>query len=297
MGTGIQCLCCPCVSCGGSAYTTNVEQGWVSVVTRFGRFNRILPPGRHRYNTMAETIIPVNLKTCCLDIKPQEVMTADNLSIKIDAVCYYRVLDAKKATFSVDNYKFALSNLAAVTLRTVLGEFTLGQIFANRSQLNARLKTLIDEASDRWGIQVGRVEISDIALDKQMQRAMAAKAEANAQAEAKVIQARAQRDASSILAEAAQFMEGQPASIQLQWMETLRIVATQGKTSTIIIPPNMESMAALAAAGTAAGAQVGVPGMQAMAAAGAFEQPFGSPMSAAFGQEQSKSRKKKGGMR
>jgi len=218
IGSCFAVLCSPCAVCGPAPHIVTVQQGTVGVVTRFGRFHHILPPGRHRRNIMAEAVKHVSLKTRCLDIQPQELMTADKLTIKIDAVCFYKVFDAQKATFAVENYEFALANLAQVTIRTVLGENTLAEIFGQRAKLNTRLMELIDEASDPWGIKVGNVELKDIKIDRQMQRAMAAKAEACQMAEAKIIQSKAQRDAASILAEAAGQMEEQPAALQLQWM-------------------------------------------------------------------------------
>lgn len=253
MGQCYNVICCPFAVLGGGPQMITVQQGSVGVVTSFGRFNRILPPGRHRFNIMAETVLPVSLKVTCLDVPPQEVMTADNLTIKIDAVTYYKVFDAQKATFAVESYKHSLANLAQVTLRTVLGEHTLAEQFKSREKINARLKELIDEASDPWGIQVNRVEIKSIEIDPSMQRAMAAKAEAGAEAEAKIIQAKAQRDASSILADAAGQMESQPAALKLQYMETLRIISTQGRNSVVIVPEMMDTTQALAAK-SAAGA-------------------------------------------
>lgn len=250
MGTCFNVVCCPCAVIGPSFNMTTIEQGWVGVVLRFGRYHRTLPPGRHRFNVMAEQIAPVCLKVCCLDVPPQEVMTSDNLTIKIDAVCYFKVFDAQKAIFCVDNYKFALGNLAQVTLRTVLGENTLAEIFGQRHKLNMRLQDLIDEASDPWGIKVGRVEIKGIEIDNKMQRAMAAKVEAVQEAQAKLIQAKAQRDASVILADAAAKMEEQPGSLRLQYMETLRIIATQGQNRTVIVPDRMETGSSLAASTT-----------------------------------------------
>merc|ERR1719188_2933128 len=147
----------------------------------------------------------------------------------------------------------ALSNLAQVTIRTVLGENTLAEIFGQRQKLNHRLKELIDHASDPWGIKVGDVELKGITIDNQMQRAMAAKAEANQMAEAKIIQSKAQRDAAAILAEAAGQMEEQPAALRLQWMETLRTISTQGKNPCVIIPENMDAATALAAKTMATG--------------------------------------------
>merc|ERR1712194_366613 len=169
----------------------------------------------------------------------QAVMTKDNLTVQIDAVCFYSVYDAQKAVFSIDNYPWALGNLAQVTLRTVLGENTLSEIFAHRVRINQRLQELIDEASDAWGIKVSRVELKKIEIDDNMQRAMAAKAEAQQEAEAKIIQARAQRDSAAILTDAAEKMNEQPTSLKLQWFETLRIISTQGRNVTVIVPDNM----------------------------------------------------------
>jgi len=238
--------CCPCASLGCSSNMVTIEKGSVGVVKRLGKFHHLLPPGRHSFNTMAEEIMPVSLKVHCLDVRPQEVMTADKLSVRIDAVCFFRVFDAEKAIFRVENYPMALANLAQVTIRTVLGENTLAEIFGQRQKLNQRLKELIDHASDPWGIKVGDVELKGITIDQQMQRAMAAKAEANQMAEAKIIQSKAQRDAASILAEAAGKMDAQPAAIKLQWMETLRQVTTQGRNRTIIIPKDMDPTSAMA---------------------------------------------------
>jgi len=247
IGNAYNVICCPCAVLGAAPHMCTIEQGFVGVVTRFGKFHHLLPPGRHRFNVMAEAVIPVSMKTRCLDVRPQELMTADKLTIKIDAVCFYRVQDAQKATFAVENYEFALGNLAQVTIRTVLGENTLAEIFGQRQKLNTRLKQLIDEASDPWGIKVGDVELKGIEIDRQMQRAMAAKAEANQMAEAKIIQSKAQRDAASILAEAAGQMDEQPAALKLQYMETLRTISTQGKNQCVIIPESMDASAALAA--------------------------------------------------
>jgi regulator of protease activity HflC (stomatin/prohibitin superfamily) len=218
-------------------------------VTSFGQYSHTLPPGRHKFNTYSEEVQVVNLKTVAMDVSPQEVVTKDNLMVRIDAVCFYSVLDAQRALFNVDNFREALSNLCQVTLRTVLGENTLSELFQQRQKINARLQELIDESSDAWGIKVSRVELSDISVDPQMTRALAAKAEANQVAEAKLIQARAQRDAAEVLSEAAGLMSSRPASLKLQWFETLRIIATQGISQTVIVPDIMSAGEAIAVRG------------------------------------------------
>lgn len=241
LGNCFQTACCVCAGAGLCPNLITISQGSVGIVMKFGRYERTLGPGRHHFNIMAEKVISINLKTVCLDIPYQEMITADNLVVSIDAVCYYYVFDACKAAFSVDDYPYALTNLANVMLRTVLGEHTLGEIFASRQKLNERLRLLLDEASDPWGIRVERVEIKGIEIDKLMQRAMAAKAEAHQEAEAKIIQAKAQRDSAKILAEAASNMESQPVAMKLQWFETLRIISTQGKNTTVILPDRVEA--------------------------------------------------------
>merc|ERR1712217_652692 len=140
------------------------------------------------------------------------------------------------------NYIFALGNLAQVTLRTVLSENSLAEMFAHRQRINHRLQELMDEASDPWGIKVTRVELKKIEIDNNMQRAMAAKAEAEQEAEAKIIQARAQYQSAQKLVEAAEKMSKQKSSLKLQWFETLRIISTQGRNVTVVVPDSMEGI-------------------------------------------------------
>ncbi|CAJ1328229.1 unnamed protein product [Effrenium voratum] len=190
---------------GGAGNFVRVEQGSVGAVLRFGKFDRMLQPGRHQFNVFVEKVVVVPLmKISCLDVKPQMVMTKDNLTVTIDAVCFYRVLDATKVLFEVANYQKALSNLVQVTMRTVVGENSLGEIFAQRPRLNARITELIEVATGPWGIQVSQVELKEVQIQQSMQRALAAVAEAQQEAEAKLIQARAQRESAGILAEASQ---------------------------------------------------------------------------------------------
>mmetsp|Transcript_16820 Transcript_16820/g.43497 ORF Transcript_16820/g.43497 Transcript_16820/m.43497 type:complete len:290 (-) Transcript_16820:398-1267(-) len=246
LGVCYECACCCCATLGLSANLVTVDQGCVGVVTSFGKYHRTLPPGRHRFNVMSEKVFSVNLKVVCLDVEKQAAMTKDNLTVTIDAVCYYQVFDAEKAVFGVENYTYALSNLTQITMRTIFGEHTLSEIFADRMKINARLKTLIDEATHPWGIKVIRVEMKTVEIDPAMQRALAAKAEAQQDAEAKLIQAHSQRDAAGVLAEAAERMSQHPGALKLQWMETLRIISTQGKNTTIIVPDGMGGGEALA---------------------------------------------------
>eukprot|EP00434_Breviolum_minutum_P021584 symbB.v1.2.019052.t1/scaffold1539.1/size115239/1 len=224
---------------GGAGNFTQVDQGSVGVVLRFGKFDRMLDPGRHQYNVAVETVKVVPLKIACIDVQPQMVMTKDNLTVTIDAVL-----------FEVENYQQALSNLVQVTMRTVVGENDLSEIFAQRPRLNARITELIDAATGPWGIEVSQVELKEVQIQQSMQRALAAVAEAQQEAEAKLIQARAQRESASILAEASKAMGKDPAALQLQWFETLRIIATQGKNATVIVPDRIDPAEALRVTGS-----------------------------------------------
>ncbi|CAE6913341.1 unnamed protein product [Symbiodinium natans] len=235
---------------GGFGNFVRVDQGSVGVVLRFGKFDRMLDPGRHQFNVFVERVIVVPLKIACIDVKPQMVMTKDNLTVTIDAVCFYRVLDATKVLFEVQNYRQALSNLVQVTMRTVVGENELSEIFAQRPRLNARITELIEATTGPWGIEVSQVELKEVQIQQSMQRALAAVAEAQQEAEAKLIQARAQRESASILAEASQAMGQDAAALQLQWFETLRIIATQGKNATIILPDRIDPETALRVSGS-----------------------------------------------
>jgi len=239
LGSFYEMACCVCAGAGCTLNMATVQQGHIGLVTSFGRFVRTLPPGRHRFNLWSEQVTPINLMTNCMDVPKQEMMSLDNLMVKVDAVCYYRVVDAVKAAFEVERYAYALMQLIQVTLRTVMGEHTLNEILSERQRLNSRVQELLDEGAKPWGLQVERVELKGIEIDDKMQRAMAAKTEAHQEAEAKVIQAKAQRDSAMILVDAAKKMDANPGAMKLQWFETLRIIATQGNHTTLIVPDNV----------------------------------------------------------
>jgi len=230
---------------GGLGNCAVVQEGCVGVVQRFGKYKRLLAPGRHLFNIAAERVRVVPLKMMTMDVRPQTVITKDNLTVRIDALCFYRVEDAVNALFAVDDYKYSLGALVQVTMRTVLGENTLDELFSQRKKINERITELISKNATPWGINVGQVELKEVEIPAEMQRALAAVVEARQEAEAKLIQAKAQRESASILAEAASRMAGDPAALQLQWFETLRIIATQGKNATIIVPDRIDPQNAL----------------------------------------------------
>jgi len=240
LGMCFETLCCCCAGAGCTPNLATIQQGHVGIVTQYGRYVRKLEAGRHKFNLMSEKVLPIDMRVTTIDVPHQEMMTQDNLMVKVDAVCYYRVVDAYRAYFLVSQYHTAISQLIQVTLRTVIGEHALGEVLTERAKLSTRVKQLLEEGSQAWGIEVDNVEMKDIQIDDKMQRAMAAKTEATQEAEAKIIQARAQRDSAMILVEAAQKMASNEGAMKLQWFETLRIISTQGNNTTLIVPDSVD---------------------------------------------------------
>ena len=177
----------------------------------------------------------VSLRVMALDIPPQDVITRDNISIKVNAVLYMRVRDPVKAVIGVENYLYATSQLAQTTLRSVLGETELDELLANREKINAILKKIIDQRSEDWGIEVSAVEVKDVDLPPEMKRAMARQAEAERERRAKVINAEGELQASEKLAQAAAIIGREPAAIQLRYLQTVTEIASE-KNSTTIFP-------------------------------------------------------------
>ncbi|HET9708403.1 MAG TPA: slipin family protein [Gemmatimonadales bacterium] len=177
----------------------------------------------------------VSLRVMALDIPPQDVITRDNISIKVNAVLYMRVREPVKAVIGVENYLYATSQLAQTTLRSVLGETELDELLANREKINAILKKIIDQRSEDWGIEVSAVEVKDVDLPPEMKRAMARQAEAERERRAKVINAEGELQASEKLAQAAAIIGREPAAIQLRYLQTVTEIASE-KNSTTIFP-------------------------------------------------------------
>ncbi len=177
----------------------------------------------------------VSLRVMALDIPPQDVITRDNISIKVNAVLYMRVKDPVKAVIGVENYLYATSQLAQTTLRSVLGETELDELLANREKINSILKQIIDQRSEDWGIEMSAVEVKDVDLPPEMKRAMARQAEAERERRAKVINAEGELQASEKLAQAAAVIGREPAAIQLRYLQTVTEIASE-KNSTTIFP-------------------------------------------------------------
>jgi regulator of protease activity HflC (stomatin/prohibitin superfamily) len=182
----------------------------------------------------------VSLRVMAIDIPPQDVITRDNISVKVNAVLYMRVTDSVKAVIGVENYLYATSQLAQTTLRSVLGETELDELLANRDKINAILKQIIDTRTDDWGIHVSAVEVKDVDLPPEMKRAMARQAEAERERRAKVINAEGELQASEKLAQAAHVIGQEPAAIQLRYLQTVNEIASENNSTTIFpIPIDM----------------------------------------------------------
>jgi regulator of protease activity HflC (stomatin/prohibitin superfamily) len=179
----------------------------------------------------------VSLRIVALDIPPQDVITRDNVSVKVNAVLYMRVADPAKAVIEIEDYLYATSQLAQTTLRSVLGEVELDELLADREKINAVLKRIIDARTDLWGIEVSAVEVKDVDLPDQMKRAMARQAEAERERRAKVIAAQGELQASETLAQAAHTLATEPMSLQLRYLQTVTEIATENNSTTIFPVP------------------------------------------------------------
>jgi regulator of protease activity HflC (stomatin/prohibitin superfamily) len=182
-----------------------------------------------------------------MDVPPQDVITRDNVTVKVNAIIYFRVMDANKAIVSVENYLYATSQLAQTTLRSVLGQVELDELLSQREELNSRLQTILDEQTDVWGIKVSVVEVKTVDLPIEMQRAMAKQAEAERERRAKVIHAEGEYQASEKLKDAACVLAEEPLSIQLRYLSTLTEIGIN-QNSTIVFPIPMDLLSPLLAA-------------------------------------------------
>jgi regulator of protease activity HflC (stomatin/prohibitin superfamily) len=205
------------------------------VVFRLGRLIGAKGPGLILLIPIVDKMLRVDLRTVTFDVPPQDVITRDNVTIKVNAVVYFRVMDANKAIVSVENYLMATSQIAQTTLRSILGQFELDDLLANRDQINQQLQKIIDEQTEPWGVKVSVVEVKNVDLPVEMQRAIARQAEAERERRAKVIHAEGEFQAAQRLADAADVISKNPAALQLRYLGTLSEIATE-KNSTTIFP-------------------------------------------------------------
>jgi regulator of protease activity HflC (stomatin/prohibitin superfamily) len=201
-----------------------------------------------------DKIIRVSLRIVAWDVPTQDVITRDNVSVKVNAVVYFRVLSAQKAIVELENYRYAVEQLAQTTLRSVLGEVELDDLLSQREKLNARLQTILDEHTETWGIKVAKVEIKAVDLPQEMQRAMARQAEAERERRAKIINADGEFQASEKLSEAASILAREPITITLRYLQTLAEIGTERNT-TIVFPIPVELLSALLRKATAPGGE------------------------------------------
>ena len=206
------------------------------VIFRLGRvLGSPKGPGLIILIPIVDRMVKVSLRTVVLDIPPQDVITWDNVTIKVNAVVYFRVIDALKEIIDVENYLYATSQLSQTTLRSVLGQAELDDLFAHREKINERLQEILDAHTESWGIKVSNFEVKNVDLPQEMQRAIARQAEAERERRAKIISAEGEFQASTKLAEASDILSRNPMALQLRYMQTL-IEISQEKNSTIIFP-------------------------------------------------------------
>ena len=209
------------------------------VVFRLGRVVGSRGPGFILLVPFIEKMVKVSLRVVTMDVPPQDVITKDNVSVKVNAVVYFRVVEPIKAIIQVENYLYATSQLAQTTLRSILGQVELDELLAERDTLNLKLQEVLDKQTDAWGIKVTLVEVKYVDLPQEMQRAMAKQAEAERERRAKVIAAEGEFQASTKLTEASNVMSENPMSLQLRFLQTL-IEMSSDKSSTILLPLPME---------------------------------------------------------
>jgi regulator of protease activity HflC (stomatin/prohibitin superfamily) len=216
-----------------------------AVIFRLGRLQKPdKGPGLIFILWPIDKLVRVSLRVVAWDMPPQDIITRDNVSLKVNAVVYFRVISAQQAFVELENYRYAVEQLAQTTLRSVLGEVELDDLLSQREKLNSRLQSILDEHTEPWGIKVTKVEVRQVDLPQEMQRAIAAQAEAERERRAKIIHADAEYQASAKLAEAASVIAQQPVAITLRYLQTLVEIGTE-KNTTVVFPVPVELLSAL----------------------------------------------------
>lgn len=207
------------------------------VIFRLGRVIKTKGPGLIILIPVVDKMVKVSLRLVAMDVPPQDVITRDNVSVKVNAVIYFRVMEPRNATIEVENYLFATSQLAQTTLRSVCGQVELDELLAEREKINTQLQGILDKQTDPWGIKVSTVEVKHIDLPQEMQRAMAKQAEAERERRAKVINAEAEFQAANRLTEAAEIIAKHPEALQLRYLQTLREISSESNSTTFFPIP------------------------------------------------------------
>ena len=214
------------------------------VIFRLGRLAGPRGPGLFVIVPLIDRMVKVDLRVITLDVPSQEAITKDNVTVKVNAVLFFRVIDPSAAVVQVEDYRRATWNIAQTTLRNVLGQSTLDELLSKREKINTRLQQIIDETTEPWGVKVSIVEVKDVELPQTMQRAMAKQAEAEREKRAKIVHAEGELDAAAKLTEAADLMSKHPVSVQLRYLQTLNEISVE-KNSTIIFPVPIDILQAL----------------------------------------------------
>jgi len=223
-----------------------------AVIFRLGRLQKPdKGPGLIFILWPIDKLVRVSLRVVAWDMPPQDIITRDNVSLKVNAVVYFRVISAQQAFVELENYRYAVEQLAQTTLRSVLGEVELDDLLSQREKLNSRLQSILDEHTEPWGIKVTKVEVRQVDLPQEMQRAIAAQAEAERERRAKIIHADAEYQASAKLAEAAAVIAKEPVAITLRYLQTLVEIGTE-KNTTVVFPVPVELLSALMGKGPVA---------------------------------------------
>jgi len=228
------------------------------VIFRLGRLIDQKGPGLILLIPFIDRMVKIDLRTVTLNIPPQEVITRDNVPTSVNAVCYFRVVDSNRAVTEVENYLMATSQISQTSLRAVLGKAELDEILAERERLNEALQKIIDEQTEPWGVKVTTVEIKDVEIPDDMQRAMARQAEAERERRAKIINSEGEYQAAEKLSQAADIISGNPASLQLRYLQTLLEIGSNQNT-TVVFPLPMDLLAAFQGVGPRAPEESGGP--------------------------------------
>ena len=215
------------------------------VVFRLGRLIGERGPGLFFLIPFIDRAVRVDLRTVTLNVPPQEVITRDNVTVRVNAVAYFRVVDANNAIVQVEDFGLATSEISQTTLRSVLGQVELDQLLAERDQINDRLQSIIDQQTHPWGVKVSVVEVKDVEIPTSMQRAIAQQAEAERERRAKVIAAEGEFEASNRLADAAAVISASPGALQLRYLQTMNAIGASDQSTTLILPIPMDLLGAL----------------------------------------------------
>ncbi len=214
------------------------------VMFRLGRFQKTKGPGLYFTVPIVDQKVQVDIRTKTVDIAPQEAVTADSVTIKINAVLYYRIIDPMKAISRVENYQMAVYQASMTTLRNIVGQHTLDDMLQGRDKINAKVQEIVDEITEPWGVEIERVELKDVEIPLSMQRAMAKEAEAAREKRARLIKAEAEQEASKLLSDAAQQMMQNPAALELRRLQMLTEIGAENNTTTLVmIPSDLVSLA------------------------------------------------------